>query len=299
MSATTRIAFIGLGQMGKHMARNLLGPDVSLTVCNRSGTHFEEFRALGAGATTEIAELAGNEFIFLCLPGDAAVSAVLRDKDGLLPRMRKGQIVVDCSTTSVAAAKENAAALAAAGVDFLDAPVSGMEARAKDGTLSVMVGGNAAVLAKAKPYLGRMGNKILHVGGTGCGQLTKLVNQLLLNANLAALAEVLPLAVKLGLDPVKTGEIINNGTGRSHASEVFIPKILENRFCDSYPMRHAYKDMANAAAITAGENIPLPVVQAAALTYRTALLQGYGDEDKSAMIKVYEKLLGVAYRKKS
>ena len=181
-------------------------------------------------------------------------------------------------------------------MSFLDAPVSGMESRAKEGTLSIMVGGDASVLDQVMPLLRRMGNTILHMGDAGSGQLTKLVNQLLFDINMAALAEVLPLAVKMGLDPVKTGKIVNSGTGRSYASEFFIPRILENRFNEGYAMKHAYKDLVSGAMVSAMETIPLPVLQAATVTYQTALRKGYGDEDKGAMIKVYEELLGVTYR---
>ena len=292
----TKLGFAGLGQMGKHMAKNLLGPDVALTVCDLDTQLFSSFQAEGAKTTTNATELADCDIIFLSLPGDTAIRSVLLGENGLTPRLTKGQIVVDLSTISVTLTKEIASTLAAKGVEFLDAPVSGMEARAKDATLSIMVGGPSDILAKVDPFLKRMGNKILHVGGTGCGQLTKLINQLLFDINMAALAEILPMAVKLGLDPVKTGEIVNSGTGRSYASEFFIPRILRNNFSEGYPMRHAYKDLVSGALVGSNECIPLPVLQAATATYQTALLKGLGKEDKGAMIKVFEDLLGVAYR---
>lgn len=293
----TTLGFAGLGQMGKHMARNLIAEDVALTVCDLKQDLFPSFRELGATAVGNVNALASCEILFLCMPGDAAVESALLGKDGLLPKLEKGQIVVDLSTVSYTLTKNIAEKLAEKEIDFLDAPVSGMEARAKDATLSIMVGGKKDVLDCVEPYLRRMGNKILHVGDTGCGQLTKLVNQLLFDINVAGLAEILPMAAKLGLDPVKTAEIVNSGTGRSYASEFFLPRILENNFGDGYPMRYAYKDLISGAVLSASERIPLPVLQAAAATYQTALLKGYGDEDKGAMIKVYEELLGVAYRK--
>jgi len=295
----TKIAFAGLGQMGKHMARNLLGPDVELTVCNTSSRGFEDFRAAGAKTTNKAADLAQSAIIFLCLPDDAVVRDVIFGTDGVLPYLGKGHVVVDCSTVSYALTRKIDAALTENRADFLDAPVSGMEARAKEGTLSIMVGGDTAVLARVEPFLRRMGNKILHMGAAGSGQLTKLVNQLLYNINIAGLAEILPLAVKMGLDPVKVGEIVNSGTGRSHASEFFIPRILERRFNYGYPMRDAYKDFVNASQLAFAEHVPLPVTQAAATTYQAALLKGYGAEDKGAMIKVFEELLGVEYCEQS
>ena len=136
------------------------------------------------------------------------------------------------------------------------------------------------------------------MGSVGSGQLTKLVNQLLYNANVATLAEVLPMAVKLGLDPEKIAEVINTGSGRSLASEFFLPGILENRFNRAYSLKNAYKDMISAAAISAENQIPLPMVHAATTTYQMALAAGLGNEDKGAMVKVFENMLGVTFRKK-
>ena len=174
-----------------------------------------------------------------------------------------------------------------------------MEARAIDGTLTVMCGGDAGIFEIVRPYLECIGNKILYMGGVGSGQLTKLINQLLFDINVAALAEILPMAVKMGLDPDLVGDVVNSGTGRSYASEFFIPRILKNGFSDGYPMKHAYKDLVSAAEVSADLGIPLPVLGAATTTYQMALLKGFGDLDKSGMIRVFEELLGVRYRGKS
>jgi 3-hydroxyisobutyrate dehydrogenase-like beta-hydroxyacid dehydrogenase len=136
------------------------------------------------------------------------------------------------------------------------------------------------------------------MGAPGSGQLAKLINQLLFDINVAALAEVLPMATKLGLDCEKTGAIVNSGTGRSYASEFFIPRILAGDFSQGYPLGNAYKDLISAAELSVHEMIPLPVLQAATTTYQQALLAGLEKEDKGAMIKVYERLLGVTYRAK-
>jgi 3-hydroxyisobutyrate dehydrogenase-like beta-hydroxyacid dehydrogenase len=205
---------------------------------------------------------------------------------------------VDFSTINYAATMEIAKRLNERAIDFLDAPISGMEARAIDGTLTVMCGGKDDIFHEVKPFLECVGKNILYMGGSGNGQLTKLINQLLYNINMAALAEVLPMAVKMGLDPEKVGYVVNSGTGRSHASELFIPQILNGSFSSSYPLKDAYKDMVSAAEISAILGIPLPVLHAATSTYQMALLKGHGDQDKGAMICVFEELLGVNYRKK-
>jgi 3-hydroxyisobutyrate dehydrogenase-like beta-hydroxyacid dehydrogenase len=144
-----------------------------------------------------------------------------------------------------------------------------------------------------------MASNILYMGPVGSGQLTKLINQLLFDINAAALAEILPLSVKLGLDPTKVGNVVNSGTGRSYASEFFIPNILNGEFSKGYPMELAYKDLISGSEISAQHQIPTPVLSAATATYLTALLSGYGSKDKGAMICVFEDLLNVKFRSRS
>ena len=290
-----RVGFIGLGQMGAPMAANLCKGGVPLLVCSHSGRQFADFEALGASTTRNLADFADCGLVFLCLPGTEAVRETLLGDKGLLRRLRPGSIVVDTSTISHKVTLEIAAALHDAGIGFVDAPISGMPARAADGTLTIMAAGDEKVLAAVMPYLQLMGKNILHVGATGNGQLTKLVNQLLLNCNCAAIAEVLPLAVSLGLDPALTVSIINSSTGRSHASEYFLSAALKGDY-PGYPMTDAYKDMAQALEISAETCAPLPVVTAAVGTYQTALRKGMGELGKGAMIRIFEEVLGVKVR---
>ncbi len=292
------LGFVGLGQMGRPIASNLLKSGAALTVSDRDGRWFEAFRGKGADGTTNLADLAGADVIFLCLPSANVVQAVLTGEGGLLPHLNQGQVVVDLSTITYSATVEVGRAMQAKGVAFLDAPVSGMEARAIDGTLTVMCGGAREAFDRVKPLLELIGNMILYMGPTGSGQLTKLVNQLLFDINAAALAEVLPMATKMGLDPDLVGEVVNSGTGRSYASEFFIPRILRGHFGDGYPMAHAYKDLISGAGLSADLCIPMPVLAAATATYQAALLRGHGVQDKGAMVQVFEALLGVQVRSK-
>ena len=291
-----KLGFVGLGQMGRPIASNLIKGGAALTVSDRDGRWFEAFRGKGADGTTDLANLAGADVIFLCLPSASVVQAVLTGRDGLLPHLKQGQVVVDLSTITYSATVEVGRAMEAKGVAFLDAPVSGMEARAIDGTLTVMCGGAREVFNQVKPLLDLIGNTILYMGPTGSGQLTKLVNQLLFDINAAALAEVLPMATKMGLDPDLVGQVVNSGTGRSYASEFFIPRILQGHFSDGYPMAHAYKDLVSGAGLSADLCIPMPVLAAATATYQAALLRGHGEQDKGAMVQVFEALLGVQVR---
>jgi 3-hydroxyisobutyrate dehydrogenase-like beta-hydroxyacid dehydrogenase len=285
--------------MGKPMAMNLLKSGAELIVNSASPIAYPEFEQKGARTATDVKAVTDADIIFLCLPSSEVVKDMLLGDNGLIAHLRVGQTVVDTSTITYAATQDIGRALEAQGVAFLDAPVSGMEARAVEGTLTVMCGGKPETFEAVKPYLQCVGNKILYMGGIGSGQLTKLINQLLFDINAAALAEILPMAMKMGLDAEKIGEVVNSGTGRSYASEFFIPRILEDSYSAGYPMKNAYKDLVSAAEISANLCIPMPVLAAATFTYQMALLRGHGDRDKGGMIGVFEELLGVRYRSRT
>lgn len=291
-----KIGFVGLGQMGRPIAHNLMTSGARLTVCARNEADLADFIAKGAAGTTDGAALAGSDLVFLCLPNAAVVRDLLIGEAGLAPRLKPGSIVVDLGTTAHAATTEIAAALDASGLGFVDAPISGMAQRAIDGTLTVMCGGARDTFDTVRPYLERIGDQILYMGPAGSGQLTKLINQLLFDINAAALAEILPMAASMGLDPDRVGDVVNSGTGRSYASEFFVPRILRGHFSDGYPMSLAYKDLVSGAELGARLCIPMPVLGAATATYQAALLQNHGDKDKGGMIRVFEDLLDVRFR---
>jgi 3-hydroxyisobutyrate dehydrogenase-like beta-hydroxyacid dehydrogenase len=294
-----RIGFIGLGQMGKWMAINLLKAGFNLMVFDIDHHALAQLQKSGAGTAESPAKLsAQTDMVILCLPGPDIIDTVIWGKDGAVEGMRSGQLVIDCGTSDYRWTAEFAGKLSEKGIDFADAPVTGMENRAKDATLTIMFGGSRRIYDQTHPVLKAMGNQIVYMGGVGCGQLAKLINQLLFNVSLAAMAEVLPMAVKLGLDPEKISTVINSGSGRSFASEVFVPNILENRFDQGYGLKKAYKDMVSATRISADHQIPLPVVQAAMTSYQMALASGLGDLDKGAIIQIFEQLLEVKFRKK-
>ena len=286
-----KIGFMGLGQMGKHMALNLINCGEEIIVNDLRTDSYPEFAARGAAATTNLNDIAACDIIFLSLPDTKVVKDVLLVK--LLGDLRQGQVIADLSTIHYTASVEIAKALEAKGVDFMDAPVSGMEARAKDGTVTIMCGGKKAIFDLLLPYFQCMGSNILHMGDHGCGQLTKAINNILFDINIAAFAEILPMAVKLGLNPEQIGSVINSSSGRSYASEFFIPRILQRNFGDGYPLEHAYKDLVSGAELGAQLCIPLPVMHAATATYQMAMRKGHGLKDKGAMVHVFEDLLGV------
>lgn len=291
-----KFGFVGLGQMGAPMAINLAAKN-DVLVYDRNTDAVAKVVRSGAKAAAIIDEFSKVDVLITCLPTAKIVETVLFDQEfGIARHLKAGTLVIDTSTIEYSTTLNLNDRLQGIGLRFLDAPVSGMHQRAKDGSLTMMVGGQATDLEKVKDALSSMASKILHMGEIGAGQLTKLINQLLFDINAAALAEILPLSVKLGLDPEQIAEVVNSGTGRSYASEFFLPQILTENFSSGYPMQAAYKDLVSGAEISAKHSIPTPVLAAATATYQQALLEGHGDKDKGGMILVYERLLNVAFR---
>ncbi len=291
-----KFGFVGLGQMGAPMAINL-AREQDVLVHARNISSVPEVIESGAKGADDLGQFSGVDVLITCLPDSKTVSHVLfDDQEGLARHLKRDALVIDTSTIEYRATLELNDRLRAKELRFLDAPISGMQKRAEDGSLTMMVGGDAGDLAEIHGALSSMASKILHMGDVGSGQLTKLINQLLFDINAAALAEILPLSVKLGIDPEQVAEVVNSGTGRSYASEFFVPNILEGDFSNGYPMQSAYKDLISGAEISARHNIPTPVLAAATATYQQALLEGHGDKDKGGMILVYERLLDVTFR---
>ena len=252
----------------------------------------------GGKALSSLKELAQEStWVIFCLPDTEAVEAVLFGKDGIVDVLKPGQVVIDCGTIHPLSSRKIAASLQGRGIPFLDAPISGMEARAKAGTLTIMVGGEEAVFQQVRPALEAMGNKIIYAGISGNGQMMKLINQVMFDIHCAAIAELLPMAVKMGLDPEQTCTVARTGTGQCFALDNFAPLILEGNFGPGYPLADAYKDMVHVVEISSAHRIPLPITAAAMVTYQMALDQGLGKENKGAMIKVWEGVLGVQVRK--
>ncbi len=294
------LGFVGLGTMGKWMALNLMKAGFPLKFFARRREVIEEVKAQGGQPVPSFHELAREStWIMFCLPDTKTVEEALFGQEGMAEILQPGQVIIDCGTIHPLATRKIAASLKSRGVHFLDAPISGMEARAKAGTLTIMAGGEESVFQKVEPALKAIGNTIIYVGGSGNGQLMKLINQLMFNIHCAAMAEVLPMAVKMGLDPEQTFRVARTGTAQCFALDNFGPLILDGNFGPGYPLADAYKDMVNAGEISSAHRIPLPVTAAAMVTYQMALDQGLGKENKGAMIKVWEKVLGVQVRKKA
>ena len=290
------VGFIGLGRMGSGMARNLLKAGVPLVVWDvlpEAGRFLTED---GASVAADPAALAGSaELVFLCVPSDKEAEEVLFGARGVVAG-GKTPAVVDTTTMNHRAARRLAERARGAGLSYADCPVSGMPQRAESGTLTMMFGGSAELFAQSKPYLDVMGEFVVHCGDVGMGQLMKAVNNIVYDVNIAAFCEVLPFAVKAGLQPAQVAEVLTTGNSRSFASEHFVPRIMQRRFEGDFSLRAAYKDIVNIQEAAAQLDASLPLVEAMVKAYRAAIEMGFGDEPKSAMVKVYEERMGQQVR---
>lgn len=292
--APSPVGFIGVGSMGSGMACNLLKAGFPLLAYDTNGEALDRIARCGARTAENLTRVGGIcERIILMLPDTRAVEAVLFGDEGLERQLKAGHIIIDCGTTHPDFTREASRIIADLGVHFLDAPVSGMSSRAADGTLTLMVGGDRGAFRAVEPLLNAMGSSICYMGASGNGQLAKMVNNTLFNVSCAALAEMLPLAVRLGLDAEKMCEAVMTGSGQSYGFDTFAPLVLERNFRPGYPMANARKDIDAITGILEEVGVKLPVVSAAADTYRAALNQGMGNLNKGAMTRVWEAVLGV------
>lgn len=286
------VGFIGLGRMGSGMARNLLQAGVPLVVWDVLPEAVRAVVEEGAVAAADPAALAESaDLIFLCVPSDKEAEAVLFGERGLVEGGRTPS-VVDTTTMNHQAARRFAHRAQETGIAYADCPVSGMPLRAEQGTLTMMFGGSKELFAASKPCLELMGEFVVHCGDVGMGQLMKAVNNIVYDVNIAAFCEILPFAVKAGLQPGQIAEVLTTGNARSFASEHFVPRILERRFEGDFSLRAAYKDIVNIQEAAAQLDASLPLVEAMVSIYRAAIEKGFGDEPKSAMVKVYEERMG-------
>ncbi len=292
------IGFIGLGRMGYGMACNLLQAGVPLHVHDARREPMDALAEQGAALAADAAALAARAaLLFICVPSETESEAALFGERGVSERRTTGLAVVDTTTMNHGAAVQLAARAERAGLRYCDCPISGLPVRADNGTLTMMFGGDPTVFADAKPYLDIMGEFVVHCGEVGAGQLMKAVNNVIYDVNIAAVCEMLPLAVKAGLDPETVATVVTTASARSFASEYFVPRILERRFDGDFSLQGAYKDIVNIEEVAARFDASLPVVNAMVATYRAALDMGLGELPKSAMIKVYEARLDQEVRR--
>jgi 3-hydroxyisobutyrate dehydrogenase len=291
-----RVGFIGLGIMGRGMARNLLKAGFNLRVWNRSPERMAELAAEGAATAKDPADLAAQCDILICCVSDTPdVEAVLvgDNPPGAIHGLRPGSLVIDMSTISPHATRALAEKLHAKGVAMLDAPVSGGSEGAAKGTLSIMVGGEAEQVARARPVFEAMGKAITHVGGHGDGQTVKLVNQILVVGHALAMSEALLFAQAGGLDLQKTLDAVKAGAAGSWMLSNRGPQIIQRDFRPGFTIDLQQKDVR--LVLAAADQMGVPVLGTSLIfnLYRTLQAEGLGGDGNHALIKALEHLAGI------
>ena len=290
------VAFLGLGAIGRPMAARLAhAPGLSLAVWNRTTAKAEQFgREHGARVAATPADAArGAEVVITCLPLSADVESLLEGADGLLAGMTAGATLVDCTSGDPVTSRRIAARLAGRSVGFLDAPVSGGTSGAEQGTLTVMAGGDAALLGRVRPVLEAFGKKIVHCGPVGAGDALKSVNNALLAVHIWSAAEGLAALAKAGVDPAVALDVINASSGRSNASMSLFPdRVLTRAFPRTFRLALLDKDVGIAAGVAREQKVPAPLLQLTAELFRVAH-GALGDEaDHVEAVKLVEQWAG-------
>jgi 2-hydroxy-3-oxopropionate reductase len=294
-----KVGFIGLGIMGKPMARNLLKAGFHLVVFSRGKRSVEELiqeKAVGAESPKEVAE--HSEVIITMLPDSPEVQEVILGKDGVIQGIKPGSVVIDMSSINPLVTQEIAGALKGKGVEMLDAPVSGGEVGAIEGTLAIMVGGEEKIFNETMEILRALGRNIVHVGEIGSGGFVKLVNQIIVALNIAAVGEAFTLGVKAGLDPQVIYQAIRGGLAGSSVLEAKAPMIFGRNFKPGFKIRLHHKDLKNALSTAKDLGVPLPLSSFVQQVFISLMTDGRGEEDHSALATFFEKLAKVEIKSK-
>lgn len=292
------VGFIGLGRMGEPMAQNLLSAGHRLTVHNRSEAVVERMVAAGARRADSPADVArAAEIVVSCVLTPEQDEAIWIGPGGAIEGARPGQVFIDTSTVEPALTRRLAAALAPRGVEFMDAPISGGPDGARAGTLSVIVGGAAEALAKARPVLEVFGRRIFHMGPAGCGVSAKICNQILTGTIHALVCETMVLGTKLGLDPAQLFEVVRASSGQSRALERAVPNyVLPRNFAPAYTVEGIIKDLECAIQTAKKNGVRLLLPTIAQQLYTEAHGLGHGGKDVAAVVLPMEAIAGVEVR---
>jgi 3-hydroxyisobutyrate dehydrogenase len=284
-----RVGFLGLGAMGAHMARNLHRAGLLTAVWNRTPATAArlaaELNCLTPATPAELATL--TDAMVLCVSADPDVQAVI---EALLPGLRAGQLVVDCSTVSAATARAVAARLAGAGVEFMDCPVSGGVEGARDGTLAIMCGGPPAGFSRAQPVLAAMGRTVTHFGPAGAGQAAKATNQIMCAGIIEAVSEAMAFAKANGLPLDELVETLGKGAGSSWYFVHRAPNMIRGAYPPGFRVRLHAKDLGICHDMAAALGVELPVVERMRAEYAQLIAEGHGDEDISTCFRLKDRL---------
>jgi 2-hydroxy-3-oxopropionate reductase len=289
--ANPTVGFIGLGIMGKPMARNLLKTGYPLVVHNRSRAAVDELSKEGAQSTATSEEVgARSDVVITMLPDSPDVELVYAGEHGVFAGAKAGMLLIDMSSISPVVARKLAGEAETRGLDMVDAPVSGGEAGAIGATLSIMIGGKASAVERAMPIFQALGKNIVHVGDAGAGQVTKAANQMVVGTTIAIVSEALVLAAKAGVDPAKVRQALLGGFAQSKILEAHGQKMLERNFKPGFRIRLHEKDMKIALATGSEYGVPLMVTSQVAQMMTAMKSMGNGDLDHSGLVKFVEEL---------
>lgn len=293
MQTHETIGFIGLGIMGRPMAENLMRKGCHLLVFDINRDSIARLTSSGA-VYAEKAEIgACCRLVFTMLPDGATVQNVLFAPDGVAASLQKGSLVIDMSSVTPEEAKTCHERLAGQGVGFLDAPVSGGEPKAIDGTLSFMVGGSEEDFATALPYLLKMGAAAQRIGASGCGCIAKLANQIIVNLTISAVSEAMVFAMKAGVDPWNVYQAIRGGLAGSVVLDAKAPKMISRDFSPGGKLSINLKDIKNVMATAHAVDVPLPFTSQLLEVMQALKVDGHMDDDHSGLVQYFEKLAGI------
>ena len=291
---TDRIGFIGLGIMGRPMARNLIKAGFPLTVWNRSRPGIDELVTEGAAEGSSPADVAQRSDVVITIVGDSPdVEEVALGRGGIIEGAHPGLVHVDMTTMSPQVTRRIGERLAEAGVEMLDAPVSGGQQGAIDGKLSIMAGGHKETLERCRPVLEAMGRKIVHCGPSGAGQTVKLCNQIAVALTNLGMCEALVFAARSGIDPRVMIEAVRAGAGTSWQMENLAPRIVERDFRPGFKVAHQGKDLRLALEAAEKVSSPLPGTGLVQQMFEALETDGLGEEGTQALVKALERLMDV------
>lgn len=294
----SKIGFIGLGIMGKPMALNLIKAGHTLTVFDLNQEAVKAVCAVGTTAARSAKAVAENsDIIITMLPASKHVTEVVLGENGVLEGAKKGSLIIDMSSITPDVSKEIATKLEGKGIDMLDAPVSGGEPKAIDGTLAIMVGGKEDVFNRALPVLHDMGKDVTLVGDNGCGVTAKLANQIIVNLNIAAMSEALVLAAKAGIDIEKMYQAIRGGLAGSAVLDAKVPLILDRNFVAGGSIAINLKDITNVMNTAHEMGVPLPLSSQLLEIFHALKVDGKEKDDHGSIVRYYEKLANVEVKK--
>lgn len=289
----TPIGFIGLGVMGKAMARNILKAGFSLSVHNRSRGKVDELVREGAtdgGSPAGVAR--ASDIVFLCLPDTPDVERVLFGPDGVIDGINKGSVVIDCSTISATATQDFAARLKEKGADMIDCPVSGGPKGAIDGTLSCMMGGEEGVIGRCEPVLQAVGKTFVHIGPTGAGQVTKSCNQMLICATMMGMSEAVALCKKMDIDPARMRDALLGGAAQSFVMQNHCKRLIEETLNPGFRAALMLKDIKLAQTVGRDAGVFMPATGLATQILTALCETGRDGLDSAAVGLVFQELSG-------